>query len=157
MQSQAKGDKMDLLHRIHSENTPSSLEANLSAYVTEIKSFIQEGGGYHVGQKVRLSKKVTRNGVTTQPGVYSVEEYKASNNTVRINTQFVSTGNMQHVTSLFGENYYVNHIGRELNTQIIRFGLEKYFENQGGHSGIKLDNPDGGGYRPVSFNFILAS
>lgn len=102
MQSQAKGGNMDIHHRIHSENTPSSLEANLPSYVAEIKAYLNGGGAE-------------------------------------------------------AERYYVNHIGRELNTQIIRFGLEKYFENQGGHSGIKLDNPDGGGYRPVSVNFILAS
>lgn len=146
-----------LLHRIHSENTPSSFEANLRNHVEDIKNFIKEGGGFNVGQKVRLSKKVKRSGVTTEPGIYSIEDYKASNNTIKINTQFVSTGNMQHITSVFGENYYINHIGRELNTKIIIFGLEKYFENQGGHSGIKLDNPDGGGYRPVSINFVLAS
>lgn len=148
---------MSLLHRIHSENTSSSLEANLRNHVEDIKTFIKEGGGHHVGQKVRLSKSVTRGGVTTEPGIYSVEEYKASNNTVKINTQFVSVGNMAHITSVFAENYYINHIGRELNNKIIIFGLEKYFENQGGHSGIKLDNPDGGGYRPVSINFVLAS
>lgn len=148
---------MSLLHRIHSENTPSSLETNLANHVADIKTFIREGGGYHVGQKVRLSKKAERNGVITNPGIYTVEEYKSSNNTIMINTQFLSTGKMQHVTTLFGENYYINHIGRELNTKIIIFGLEKYFENQGGHSGIKLDNPDGGGYRPDSINFVLAS
>lgn len=93
---------MSLLHRIHSENTSSSLEANLRNHVEDIKNFINEGG-------------------------------------------------------VFEENYYINHIGRELNKKIIILGLEKYFENQGGNSGIKLDNPDGGGYRPVSINFVLAS
>ena len=99
---------MDLLHRIHSESTPSSLEANLGGYVVEIKAYLNGGG----------------------------DESK---------------------------RYYINHIGRELNTQIIRFGLEKYFEHNGGHGApgytvlIKLDNPHGGGYRPDSVNFVLAS
>ena len=52
------------------------------------------------------------------------------------------------------EAYYINHIGRELNTQIIRFGLEKYFAENGGHGGITLDNPNGGGYRPDSVNHV---
>jgi len=52
------------------------------------------------------------------------------------------------------EAYYINHIGRELNTQLIRFGLEKYFAKNGGHNGITLDNPDGGGYRPSSVNHV---
>lgn len=50
--------------------------------------------------------------------------------------------------------YYINHIGRELNTQMIRFGLEKYFAKNGGHNGITLDNPGGGGYRPSSVNHV---
>jgi hypothetical protein len=93
---------MDIHHRIHSESTPSSLEANLAGYVVEIKAYLNGGG----------------------------DESK---------------------------RYYINHIGRELNTQIIRFGLEKYFEHNGGHAAIKLDNPHGGGYRPDSVNFVLAS
>ena len=36
---------MDLLHRIHSESTAASLEANLASYVNEIKTFLDEGGG----------------------------------------------------------------------------------------------------------------
>lgn len=110
MQSQVKGDKMDLLHRIHSENTPSSLEANLASYVNEIKTFLDDGGG------ISSSSDAT-----------------------------------------FAERYYINHIGRELNTQIIRFDLEKYFKYQGGHGGITLDNPYGGGYRPDSNASVYAS
>ena len=101
---------MDLLHRIHSENTPSSLEANLASYVNEIKSFLDYGGG------ISSSSDAT-----------------------------------------FAERYYINHIGRELNTQIIRFDLEKYFEYEGGHGGITLDNPYGGGYRPDSNASVYAS
>lgn len=101
---------MDLLHRIHSESTATSLEANLASYVNEIKTFLDEGGG------ISSSADAT-----------------------------------------FAERYYVNHIGRELNTQIIRFDLEKYFEYNGGHGGITLDNPYGGGYRPESNISVYSS
>ena len=110
MQYLAKKDKMNLLHRIHIEKTPSSLEANLASHVNEIKTFLDNGGG-------------------------------------------ISSSSDQ----TFAERYYVNHIGRELNTQIIRFGLEKYFKYQGGHGGITLDNPYGGGYRPNSNASVYAS
>lgn len=161
MPYQVKGGKMDLIHRIHSEKNGPSLESNLAGYITEIKAFLAKEHQFWTGKRVRLCcKEITRNGVTTTKGEYRITDTKKEgtpNFQIEINGEFVSPGNMKHIESVFSnKDHYINHIGRELNRQIIRFGLQKYFEYKGGFGGITLDNPYGGGYRPESIAKVSA-
>lgn len=161
MPYQAKGDNMSLVHRIHSEKNGPNLEANLPGYITEIKAFLAQENVFTKGKRVRLCcKEINRNNVKTVRGEYIVEDTKHEgqpNFTIQINGEFVSPNNMKHIKSVFSnKDHYINHIGRELNRQIIRFGLQKYFEYEGGSGGITLDNPYGGGYRPESTTRVSA-
>lgn len=52
-------------------------------------------------------------------------------------------------------NYYINHIGRELNRKLLQFGLEGYFKKHGGIGGLVLDDPTGGGKRPSSHHYAF--
>ena len=62
--------------------------------------------GYSVGEQVVLSGigSITRNGITTVAGTYTVQEVKVRQGItmVKINNVYVSSGNMKYISSVTG-------------------------------------------------------